>query len=1222
MRPANQNSHNASLASALLRGACAILVFGTLLIGSPTAFAQSESGQPVSGQPTTDQGSTDSAPRPTSEEPGDPSANQPGQPPEETETKPAIAESQPPRPAGPDTTIWIDDQGVPRPVVGLSYDELARAWRLLEGLEAESDAPRFTREKLSVEGTVAAGQSGPDRVRLEAIYEIGLPAGGKVSVPLGFDGAVLDGAIAIDDQKPNSQFVSYNKQRGGWVAWLEGKAGDRRTIKLPLIVPLLRDGDQTLLQTNIPRALDSTLTVRTKMSVTEAFASAGTLLETTPLDTGGMRLEARGAVGEFRLGWRQATTASPSQQQLVLSVEAQIFAEIDGRSVRSEATLNIESYGGQVERFRVRLPTGATLIPSNPGQLTESQPRITLLSEESGKTNGERTESSTSDSQEHANGSLCLVTLPERTAGLVTVKIATQQTVGLGDEAEVDLAGFEVLGAVRQYGDVAIRVADDWRLRLTKLVSARRVDLASLPEPLQRPNLSTAVRYFQQPWKLAVRVTLPSNRIEATPRYRLHIKPEEAVLTTTFQYRIPGARASGFSIDLHDWSRLDPTPIEPRDKVDNERAGYSQDGQLSVLYVPLKEPASRQARVEFTSRRELSPRDELLSFRLPVAQATSHGTSELIVVVDPALELVPDAERSRRLRAAALPQDQRDPLDPSGQRTFRFRGFLPDQIFVAEKRLRPGEVDLAISSRVTLSETTTRVAQDLNYTARFEPIDQVLVTAPVDLVTSGELQFELLPTVTGFEAPPDAMAIALSFRPSGSGEAGDDRMVVEVDLPQLRTGDFTLRASYEIPGGMRSLEFLEVAQTPLISSWDVPPRTHNLTAKTTGDNALSLALNRDDWSVASIGPAGASLNLTTTSPATTVALSRRQEETTVATDARVHRSWRQTWVAGDETQQRAVFQFDSQGNQVLVDLPESFTNVESANSKVEVLLDGERVVGVQREGVQLRVPIEARNNRVTAGDQDGAPQDAQAADRRHTLELRYFEPTPERLDWVAWRPARLVADETWGESYWEVIVPATSHLANTPPGFTPAMDWGGKAGYWGRLPKLGSAALHTWAGATELAEPSAAHNRYLFSYHREPPADTNGALRLIQRRTAVVICSAVMLAIGLALLYVPALRTAGSLLAICIAAAAAGVVYPNTFLLVAQAGLLGLLLAGLAAVLSAVLHRPPATEVGVASSSLYVEPKSPGTDSLIALPMDSAHTDAPTVTAAHRDSNG
>jgi len=1093
--------------------------------------------------------------------------------------------------------------------VGLTYAELTRAWRLLEGLQQQTDTPRFTREKLTVEGETVAGEVGPDRVRLTVRYEIGLPAGGKVTVPLGFDGAVLDGPIKIDEKQPGKQFVNYDKQRGGWVAWLTGEAGDRRTIELPLTVPLLRDGDQTLFLANIPRALDASLVIRTAKPIRDAFTSGGALLETTSTDAGGMRLEARGAVGDFRLGWRQAATASQSQPQVVLSVEGQIFTEIDGRTVRSEATLKIESYGGEIERFRVRLPAGATLIPTATGQLTENQPRVTLLSD------GVSPEEAAADDPD-AGGNrasaqpLCQVTLPERTAGPVTVKIATQQSVGLDDEAETELAGFEVLGAVRQYGDLAIRVADDWRLRLSQLESARRIDLASLPETLQRQGVSAAVRYFQQPWRLAAKVTLPGNRIEATPRYRLLIKPEEAVLTTTILYRIPGARVSGFSIDLHDWSRLDPTPIEPRDLVDNDRADYSQAGRL---YVPLKQPASRQARVEFTARRDLSPGDEPLSFRLPVAQATSQGTSELIVVADPAVELIPSAERSQRLRAMPLPPDQRDPADPSGLRTYRFRGFFPNQVFAAEKRLRPGEVDLAISSRVMLQETVTSIRQDFTYTARYEPIDQVLVTAPIDLVTAGALQFVLLPAATPLTEQPATPAAPLSYRPSGSTDVDKDRMVVEVDLPQLRTGEFILRASYEVSGGIRVLDFSDTTEAQLIASWDVAPRSHTLVAAASEGVRLTLARSRNGWSIDSGETSQADLKLSTTSVAPSIMLAPQKEETKVETGATLVRSWRQTWATPSETQQRAVFQFTSQDSQVLVQLPAFFEQDSNQEREVEVLLDGARVVGVQRDGAQLRVPLR------TAGSA-AAPAAGQAAPQ-HTLEVRYFEPTTSGLNSVAWRPARLVADETWAQSYWEVVVPAHRHLANFPKHFTPAMAWGAKSGYWGRLPQLDTGDLQRWAGALERAEPTAAENRYLFSYHREAPDDATGVLRIVERRTAVLVCSGLMLALGLALLYLPIMRSAASLLALSVLGVAAGAVYPHVFLLVGQAGLLGLLLAGLAAVISAVLYRPQAADISTATSSLVVQPSSPGTDTLITLPMESVSTNAPTVSAAHQDSS-
>ncbi|MEM6330565.1 MAG: hypothetical protein AAF790_09990, partial [Planctomycetota bacterium] len=271
-----------------------------------------------------------------------------------------------------------------------------------------------------------------------------------------------------------------------------------------------------------------------------------------------VRLTVRGGVGDFQLGWRQPADAPAAPQTSVLSVEGRLLTTIDGRSIRTEAELRVESYGGPVERFRVRLPAGATLIPPPLEADDGARPRFSRIAPTDNPARGPDGGPDGGSDGGPADAPVWLVTLPEPTLGPVAVKLVTERPVGLDERAEIDLAGFEVLGAARQYGDMAIRVDQDWRLRWGEPSMARRIDVGLLPEPLRRPGVTDAVRYYRQPWRQPVRVTLLGNRIEATPRYRLEISPEEATLRTTIAYRIPGARVAGFEVDLRDWTRLTP----------------------------------------------------------------------------------------------------------------------------------------------------------------------------------------------------------------------------------------------------------------------------------------------------------------------------------------------------------------------------------------------------------------------------------------------------------------------------------------------------------------------------------------------------------------------------------------------------------------------------------------------------------------------------------------
>ena len=59
---------------------------------------------------------------------------------------------------------------------------------------------------------------------------------------------------------------------------------------------------------------------------------------------------------------------------------------------------------------------------------------------------------------------------------------------------------------MRQFGDVALEVADDWQARWQIGDHVRQVDTEELDSSLQQPNLSAAFQYDRQSWSLGVRV--------------------------------------------------------------------------------------------------------------------------------------------------------------------------------------------------------------------------------------------------------------------------------------------------------------------------------------------------------------------------------------------------------------------------------------------------------------------------------------------------------------------------------------------------------------------------------------------------------------------------------------------------------------------------------------------------------------------------------------------
>src|SRR3989304_5962570 len=192
---------------------------------------------------------------------------------------------------GPDTSIRLDTPGRPQPGLGMTYEEFVAAWKKLEHVEANSAEPRFTIDELSI-----TGQARDERAELDVELTIRSLASGPLKVPLGMADAILleePRLEVIGDAGPAAaarSFVGYEPPSGGFVAWLAGRPDQRHKLSMRIARPLLRGGNESSLQLNLPRALVSRLTLVVPTSIADAATAAGPLLTKEVTTDGGPRL--------------------------------------------------------------------------------------------------------------------------------------------------------------------------------------------------------------------------------------------------------------------------------------------------------------------------------------------------------------------------------------------------------------------------------------------------------------------------------------------------------------------------------------------------------------------------------------------------------------------------------------------------------------------------------------------------------------------------------------------------------------------------------------------------------------------------------------------------------------------------------------------------------------------------------------------------------------------
>ena len=286
---------------------------------------------------------------------------------------------------GPDTYILRDAQGRLQSMPGMTYEDFLAAWKRLQQVDEAERRPRY-----AIDRVVFKGQTQDRHAELQCEITVRFLTEGPVDVPLGMAEAILQGearftTAATGEKSEGDQdqaksdgaqgdYLDYDPQRGGFVARFAAGSNQSRTVTLSLLVPLLRDAAGNSLSLTCPRTASSSLTLDVDAAVTEADVTSGviTAQETTP---NGTHLVVAGAMGPFRLTWRTPEAAGGAFAT-VLNSQGAIRVAIDGRSVRTNARLTVQSYGGSFDRLRVQLPRGAQLIQDRATPSARRKPRL------------------------------------------------------------------------------------------------------------------------------------------------------------------------------------------------------------------------------------------------------------------------------------------------------------------------------------------------------------------------------------------------------------------------------------------------------------------------------------------------------------------------------------------------------------------------------------------------------------------------------------------------------------------------------------------------------------------------------------------------------------------------------------------------------------------------------------------------------------------------------
>jgi len=1054
-------------------------------------------------------------------------------------SRPQAGSVSAPRPAsrsvkeiGPPVYWLPDHNGDLQPVINWPFEAFSRLRDLQQGLAAAREPPAYSLLEITAEGE-SRGAFAELNVRLK----IRVDTDHWIKVPLRLDEATMRGRETY--RGPGEHVLRVDPSSGGYVLWLKGQSDQPHGLTLTVLVPLKKVGRQRSFRLTVPSSTSSLLKLHVAETDIEAEASGGaTVDQIGDASAGGTMLQVLGLRDHFQLEWRPRP-----QRNVELPVEleavGQLLARVDSRSISTVADLHVRSRGAPLNRFRVRLPVGARLVAGSAAEY-----HIEPLS---------------ATDQKGESAPVVEVQLIGEPRNEINVRLVTEQSHNPADTDQfVDLAGFDVLGAVRQSGYLAITALGDWQLVWGRRRSVRQVSIPELPKALESRDLTAGFEYLNQPAVLEVRITPRKSRVGIEPQYVFLVDADRVTLHARLKYTIRGARVFAIQVQLPeiaistrradqakgdveqvddknettDSGRAMETPgweiaeIGPPSLVDLEDISFDALTEKQPLSVTLLQPAVGEVEITLRAHLPLAPGTDSMSITLPNQPVNTVGPASVIIVPADNVELASRRNKIQGLSRASSIAEVDLPLRQ--QPALFFRGRADGARFSADFHIRRREVTARLVSRIHLKRDGGDVQQRLQYEIAYEPLDAIKLDVPRRLAEPGKLDVR----ISGQPVTP-----MIPHDTSAKGKDLADRAILRLPLSRPRVGGIEVTLRYALP----RLDLPKEANVAVDVPLALPAEGNVLEqlVRVAADPGIHVGQRGDAWSPVSDDnddrPSDEALALATSTAAARIRLVASLENTVAVGSTTIDRLWVQSWLGKTRRQDRAVFHCTATARSLTVRLPSGVDE-----KTLEVLLDG-NVASVTLSGKQLKIDLPEAST-----------------ERGREVELRYRFQTP-RPRWGRLDLESIGFDDrvTVRRAYWQLVLPPDEHLVVGGDGFTSEQTWLWKRFYWGRQPLLGQFQLESWVDAPHRTAPSRGTNRYLFS-----SLAMNPNLRVVTaaRWVLVLAASGVALIVGLMLIYAPAARRPGWLLAAALLISSVGILYPDPTVLVAQAASFGLLL--------------------------------------------------------------
>jgi hypothetical protein len=796
----------------------------------------------------------------------------------------------------PELHYLRDKDGRLVPVPGFGYEDFLDLIKLKQRSEqAEpAGAPDYSLQQL-----VISGEAHEQSAELTVRFDIRVRRGAWVRVPLGMGGAALDGAA--DYEGPGDYLLSYDDASDQHIAWIRGSPGTNHRLTFKAQTALVGGGIQQKLSLSLPRAATSRFSLSVRGGNVRATAAPNTLSPEVTAEGETSVISVLGVGGDFSLSWLAAPSLA-AQSESVLESSGAILVKIDGRSVTSDATLTVRSFGSPFDKFRVKLPKGAVLTGGE-------QAGYTLLAAGS------------------MGDPLVEVRLDKPTVGPVEVKFVTERAYDVTRPETLELAGFQVVEAAahRQGGQIGVVVSGDWQVVWESRSRVRQID--EPVEALRRRDLLAAFEYVGQPCSLAARVVVRRSRISVDPEYVYYVDAYQSRLEARLRYSIRGAKVFALELGVPGW---DIDEVGPANVVDLKSVVADEAGHVRI---PLAQPTVGEVEITLRARLPHANSDEL-ELNLPVLADAIAGPSTVVIVPAANVELATKTDELVALSA------QRAPASLEIAHRFAdalvFRGERAAAKFAAGMTVRSQRTTVQITSTAEAHKEGVDVTQRFEYHVFYEPVGQLGFSMPRTLVARDGIDWFV-------NGQPVTAQLVADERESADGV----RWQLEVPEPQI--GSLNVSCRYELPSEELRPGASSVLEVPLVMPLEGEFGGNTLELQC--EAGLTAEPRAGHWKLVDQKVAGgeATLRLAAATAASSAAFTIVVEDRP-GMGAIIERAWVQTWMTEQTRQERAVFSIAASEPQLSLMLPD-----DASASDAEVFVDGQAVRPTVRNENDLEV---------------------------------------------------------------------------------------------------------------------------------------------------------------------------------------------------------------------------------------------------------------------------